>query len=131
MGEEHLYLLPKPHRYGILFGLCDIAGNLAGVFVFFSSDLARICFRAALHLRWAGLAGVFQGLVFSDAFASRFPVRIGIVAAELLERFALRSDVLVVLGVPFKVGAEPCAVGSACFVQHRNVGFDVAINQPS
>jgi hypothetical protein len=44
--------------------------------MFFTGNLSRIGFRAALHLRWAGLADVFQSLVFGNALACGFPVRI-------------------------------------------------------
>ena len=42
MGKLHFDLLPQPHRDVLLAGLGDIAGDLAGVFGFFASDLARI-----------------------------------------------------------------------------------------
>lgn len=84
MGKEHLHLLAQPHRDRVLLGLGSIAGDLPGIFMFFTGDLSRIYFGAALHLGWAGLAGVFQSLVFGNAFACGFPVRIGIVAADQL-----------------------------------------------
>ena len=59
MGEEHLDLLSEVHRYVVLAGLGDVAGDLAGVFVFLTGDLARIGVRAALGFRWADLADVF------------------------------------------------------------------------
>ncbi len=110
------------------FGLGNIAGDLPGIFMFFAGDLAGISFWAALHLRWAGLTGVFQSLIFGDAFACGFTVRIRVIAPKLLERLTFWTDVLVVLRVPFKVGAGPCAICPLCFAQHGNVGFDVAIN---
>lgn len=39
--------------------------------MFFTGDLAGVRFWAALNLRWAPLAGVFQGQVLSDALACR------------------------------------------------------------
>ncbi len=128
MREEHFHFLSQPHRDRILLCLGDIAGNLSGIFMFFACDLACVGFWAALHLRWAGLAGVFQSLVFGNALACGFTVRIGIIAPKLLERLTFWTDVLVVLRVPFKVGAGPCAICPLCFAQHGNVGFDVAIN---
>lgn len=130
MCKEHFDLLPEPHRDRILLGLGNIAGDLTGVFMFFAGNLARICFGAAFHFGRTGLTGVFQSLILGDAFACGFTVRIRIIAPELLERFTFGADVLVVLSVPFKVGARPCAVSPACFVQHRNVGFDVTANKP-
>ncbi len=62
----------------------DGAGHISGLFV---GDLAGIRIGAALHVRWAGFAGVFQSLVLSDALTRRFAVRIRIIAAEMLEWF--------------------------------------------
>ncbi len=115
----------------MLLGLGNIAGDLPGVFMFFAGNLAGINFWAALHFRWAGLTGVFQSLIFGDAFACGFTVRIRIIAPELLERLTFGADVLVILRVPFKIGARPCAVCPHSFVQHGNVGFDVATHEPS
>ena len=78
----------------------------------FTGDLARIGFWAALHLRGADLTCVFQGLVFCNALACGFTVRIRVVAPKLLERFTFGTDVLVVLWIPFKVRAGPCAICS-------------------
>lgn len=50
MCEEHFHFLSQPHRDCVLLGLGDVAGDLAGVFMFFAGYLARICFRAAHHL---------------------------------------------------------------------------------
>lgn len=96
MREEHFDLLSQPHRDLILLGLGNIAGDLPGVFMFFAGDLAGISFWAALHLRWAGLTGVFQSLIFGDAFACGFAVRVRIIASELLEHFTFGADILVV-----------------------------------
>ena len=74
---------------------------------------------------------MLQRLVLGDTFAGGFTVGIRIIATELFEWLTFRTDVLVVVRVPFKVGARPCAVCPACFVQHRNVGFDIAIYEPS
>ena len=73
---------------------------------------------------------MLQSLILGDAFTSGFTVRIRIIAPELLERFAFRADVLVVLGVPFKVGAGPCAIPADRFIKHGNIGFDVTANKP-
>ena len=131
MCEEHLDLLSEPHRDGVLFGLRDISGDLAGVLMLFAGDPTHISFWAEPHLRRAGLTNVFQSLVLGDTFTRGSTVGVGIVAAELLERFTLGVDVLIILRVPLKVGADPCAICSTCFVQHRNVGFDIAIYEPS
>ena len=74
---------------------------------------------------------MFQGLILGNTFASGATIGVRIVAAELFERFTFRTDVLVVLGVPFEVGARPSAVGPTSFIQHRNVGIDFAINEPA
>lgn len=131
MGEEHFDLLPQPHWDRILFGLRNITGDLAGIFMLFAGDPTHIRFWAEPHLRRAGLTNVFQSLVLGDTFTRGSTVGVGIVAAELLERFTLGVDVLIILRVPLKVGADPCAICSTCFVQHRNVGFDIAIYEPS
>ena len=50
---------------------------------------------------------------------------------ELLERFTLRADILVVRGVPFKISTAPRAVSPSSFIKHRNVGIDFATNEPT
>ncbi len=57
MREEHFDFLSQPHRDRILLGLGNIAGDLTGVFMFFTCDLSRIGFGAAPGFGWAGLAG--------------------------------------------------------------------------
>ena len=52
MCEQHLDLLSELHRDFILAGLGDIAGDLAGIFVFFTGDLARVGVGAALVFGW-------------------------------------------------------------------------------
>ena len=131
MGEEHLYHFAQAHRDGILFGLGDVAGDLTGIFVFFAGDGSGIGVRAALPFRRAGLAGQFQGAVFGPPLTGRTPVRIGIVPAELFQLLALGADVLVVLGVPFKVRPAPGAVDTAGFVEDGNMRGDLAIDQPA
>lgn len=107
MRKEHLDLLPQLHRDDVLVGLRNVAGDLAGIFMFFAADRAEVHVRAAACFRGAGLAGVRQTPVFSDALAGRPAVRIGIVPAELLQFVPLRADVFVVLRVPFEIGAGP------------------------
>ncbi len=131
MGEEHLDLLPELHRDVVLLGPGDVAGDLAGVFVFLAGDGSGIGVRAAFLLRRAGLAGQFQGAVFGDALAGRPPVRVGIVPAELLQLVALGADVLIVLGVPLEVRPGPGAVAAAGLVEDRDVRGDLAVDQPA
>ena len=114
MGEEHLNFLSQPHRDRILLGLSNVAG--IGIW-------------AEFYFRCTGLAGVLQRLVLSDAFTAWATVRIRVITAELLERLALRADVLVVLRVSFEVCTRPSTVGAPGFVQHGNVGIDLAVNE--
>lgn len=51
MGKEHLNLLSQLHRDHILLGFGDLASDLAGVFVLFAGDLARVGVWAALGFR--------------------------------------------------------------------------------
>ncbi len=46
----HLNLLSELHRDFVLLGFGNVAGDLAGVFVFFAGYLARVCVGAALGL---------------------------------------------------------------------------------
>lgn len=131
MGEEHFDLLPELHRDFVLARFGDVAGDLAGVFVFLAGDRSGICLRAAFRLGRAGLAGQFQGTVFGSALSGRPPVRVGIVPAELLQCLALGADVLVVLGVPLEVRPAPCAVGTSGLVEDRDVRCDLALDQPA
>lgn len=96
-----------------------------------AGDLASVRLGAAFHLGWAGLAGVFERLIFRHPLAGRSTVWIRVIAAELFERLAFRADVLVVVRILFEVGARPCSIGTAGFIQHGNVGADVAVNQPA
>ncbi len=58
MGKEPLDLLSEFHRDVVLAGLgyfagdlaSDLASDLAGLFMFFTGDLAGLCFRAAFYL---------------------------------------------------------------------------------
>ncbi len=53
MGKEPLDLLSEFHRDVVLAGLGYFAGDLAdlaGLFMFFTGDLAGLCFRAAFYL---------------------------------------------------------------------------------
>ncbi len=69
MGEEHFYFLSQPHRDFVLFGFGNIAGNLTGVFMFFTGDFARIRFWVTQGLRRTGLACMFQSLILGNAFS--------------------------------------------------------------
>jgi len=69
VGKEHLDLFAQLHRDVVLAGLGNVAGNLAGVFMFFAGDLARVRVRAAPGLRWAGLADLLQGAITRSALA--------------------------------------------------------------
>ena len=111
MGEEHLDLLPEFHRDVILASLGNVACSLAGIFLFFAGDLAGVGVRAAFGLRGARLADFLQGAVSRCAFACGFSVRVGIVAAELLQGVTLGADVLIVLSIPFEVGAGRVSIG--------------------
>lgn len=53
---------------------------------------------------------MFQGLVFRHPLAAGTTVGVGVITPELLERLTFRADVLVVLRVPIKVSAGPCAI---------------------
>lgn len=104
--------------------------------MFFAGDLAGISVRAALHLRWAGLTGMLQRLIFCDALAGGATSGVGIVSAELLQGLILLADVLVVLGVPFKTGARPRAICVPRLTEHRSANIhlfdkpDKAMFQP-
>ncbi len=50
MGKEPLDLLSEFHRDVVLAGLGYFASDLAGLFMFFTGDLAGLCFRAAFYL---------------------------------------------------------------------------------
>ena len=47
VGEEHFHFLPELHRDVVLAGFGDVARDLAGVFMFFAGDLARVGVGAA------------------------------------------------------------------------------------
>lgn len=51
MREEHFDLLPELHRDLVLVGLCDVPGDLAGVFMFLVRDEPEVHVRAAVRLR--------------------------------------------------------------------------------
>ncbi len=73
---------------------------------------------------------MFQRLIFCNALAAGATIGIRVIAVELFERRTFRADVLVVLGVLFEGDAVPCAVCPTRFVQYRNMGIDVAVNEP-
>ncbi len=127
MGEEHFDLLSEPHRDSILFGLGYIAGDLARVFVFFAGDGAEIGVRGALGFGWAGLTDQFQPAIFCPARTFWAAARIGIVAAELLEKLTFWADVVVTLWVPLEVFTAPRSIGAADFINHRNMRGDAMI----
>jgi hypothetical protein len=72
--EEHFHLLSELYRDVVLVGLGDIAGNLAGVFVFFANNLARACIRAALRFGWTSLGGQFQCAIPGGTLSGRATV---------------------------------------------------------
>lgn len=105
MREEHFHFLSELHRDVVLWGLGDIAGNLAGVLVFLARNLARVCIRTAFRFRWACLAGQFQCAISCGALSGRATGRVRIISSELLQSVALRADVLIVFSIPLEVGA--------------------------
>ena len=121
MGKEHLDLLSEPHRDDALLGPGDVAGDLSGIFLFFTRNGSGICVRAAFCLGRAGLAGQFQGTVFRSALSGRPTVRVGIVPSERLQSLAFGADVLVVLGIPPEVRPAPRAMGSFGLVEDWNM----------
>lgn len=131
MGEEHLDLLTQFHRDVVLAGLGDVASDLPGAFAFFACDLARVGIRAALGFGWADLADLFQSAIAGCSLAGRPPVRIGVVAAELLEGMTFGADVLVILSVPFEVCPGPRAIVATGFVEDRDMWRDLTINKPT
>lgn len=52
-------------------------------------------------------------------------------SGQIKERASVRADVLVVLGVPLEVSPRPGAVAAPGLIEHRDVGRDLAINQPA
>ena len=76
MGKQHFDLLSELYRDFVLLGFGNVAGELAGVFVFFAGYLARVCVGAALGLGRAGLTDLFKGSIAGGAFAGRLPVRV-------------------------------------------------------
>jgi len=88
-----------------LLGFGNIAGDLSDIFVFCTGDLARVGVRAAFGFRRASLADLFQGTIAGSTLAGRTSVRVRVIAAKLLKRVTFGADALVVLCVPFEVGA--------------------------
>src|SRR6056297_269680 len=131
MREEHLDLFPELHRDVVLAGLRNVSGDLAGIFMLFAGDLARLGVGAAFGFGWARLADVLQCAVTGCALAGRPPVRVRVIAAELLQFMALWADVLVVIGVPLEVGAAPGSIVTARLVYNRDMRGDLAIDQPA
>jgi hypothetical protein len=86
--------------------------------MFFSVDLARMCFWTAYHLGGTRLAGALQSLILGDALAAGTAIGVRIVSTELFERLTLGANLLVVLWVSLTVGAAPCAVNSALRIKH-------------
>ncbi len=55
----------------------------------------------------------------------------GLVVAPKLQRMAFGVDVLVILGIPFKISAGPASIVATGLVEDRNVWRNFAINQPA
>ena len=70
------------------------------------TKLRQVCVGTTLGLGKVGLTDLFKGPIAGGAFAGRLRVRVLVIAPELLQLVAFGADVLVVLSVPFKVGAE-------------------------
>ena len=94
----------------------------------FAGDLAGVGVRAAFGFGWADLADVFQSAIARRALAGWTSAWVRVVPSELLQYFALRSDVLVVRGIPFEVGARPGSVIAPRLVEDRNVRRDLAVH---
>ena len=116
------------HRDLVLGRLRDGTGDIPGVLMFFAGDLASISFRTALGLGRTCLAGVLQRLVFGDALSCRPAVGVGVVPAELSQSLTFGADVLVVLGIPFKIRAGPGTIRAACFIDDRDVRCNITIH---
>ncbi len=115
----------RERSWPVCRGFGDVAGDLTGIFVFFAGDGAEVGVWAAFYVQWTGLTGPLQCAVFGNTFAVEAAIGIGMVSSELFACRAFRTDVLVIVGVPFKIGPRPGAVGAPGFVQHRNVGIDL------
>lgn len=89
----------------VLADLCGLAGDQTGVFMVLARDLSGISVGATLGVGSTGLTNLFQGMTFW-------------------------VDVLIVVGIPFKVGAGPGAVRATGFVEARDVRRDLAGHEP-
>ena len=74
MCEWHLGFFPELLRNLVLFGLGDVAGDLASILVFFAVDVPRVHFWATVLLRRARLASVLESAILGDTFAGRTAV---------------------------------------------------------
>jgi hypothetical protein len=83
MGKQHLDLLSELHRDVVLAGLRDVAGNLSGILVLLTGDLACVGPGAALGFGRTDLTDIFQRSISGSAFAGRPSVRVRVVATKL------------------------------------------------
>ncbi|MEP5759340.1 MAG: hypothetical protein ABJ327_08575 [Litoreibacter sp.] len=73
---------------------------------------------ATVTLGGASLASFLQRAISRTSFARRASIWIGVIPTELPKRFTSGANVLVVLGIPFKVCTRRCAVGAPRLVDH-------------
>lgn len=121
MRKQHLDFLSHVSRPFELRRARKLAGLIAHVFVDASRDFPSLHIWAAAGLEFACFAVLFARAVNhrSGERDTRAQRREG--AIELLERFAGRTNVLVLIGIEDEVGAAEGSILARAFVPNRNM----------
>src|SRR5690606_6911840 len=91
VGEQHLDLLATMSRAFIGGGACQGTGNVAGVFVEVSRDLAGRGVRATSRLESAAVAGALAGAIDPCPLLGDAGARRGVSSVELHQMLAGRA----------------------------------------
>ena len=131
VGEQHLDLLATMSRAFISRCPCQGPGNVAGVFVEVSRDLAGRCVRTARGLESTDFAVTLAAPVDTRPVLGDAGAWGGVGSLKLHQVLAFRTCIAVPLGIEDEVGSRQGAVGAVGLVEHRNVRRDPALlDQP-
>ena len=121
MGKQHLDFLPAATSRLVFRRRGESPGNVSGVFMQITRNLAGDRIRAATRLKFANVAVLLAGAVEACAFGGDVGPWGSVSAPELDQLFASRARISVPFGIEGEVGARKRSVHPSGLVEDGNV----------
>jgi len=132
MSKQHLDLFPASTSSLVFRRRGESPGNVAGVFVQITRNLAGDHIRAATRLDFTNVAILLAGAIEACAFRGDAGPWDSVGAPELDQLFARRAGISVPFGIENEVGARKCSIRPGGLVEYGNMRRDLLLfDEPS